>query len=111
MFLMGGRQVVEFAAKDQAAATTAWLTLRAVGAGLDTFGSVFTGAGSLIAGWAILSTRAMGSGVAWVGIAAGVLGILALFAPTAAVVFLGGFVLTIVWLIRAGAELRRTKSA
>ncbi len=111
MFLMGGRQVVEFAAKDQAAATTAWLTLSAVGAGLDTLGNVFTGVGTLIAGWAIISTRAMGSGVAWVGIVAGVLGILSLVAPTVAIVFLGGFVLTIVWLIWAGAELRRTKSA
>jgi len=111
MMFMGGRQVVEFAAKDQAAAATAWLTLRAVNAGLDTLGSVFTGVGTLIAGWAIVSTRAMGSGVAWVGIAAGVMGILALFAPTAEIVFLGNIVLTIVWLIWAGAELRRTKPA
>ncbi len=111
MLLLGGRQVVEFAGKDPAAATTAWLTLRAVDAGLDTLGSAFTGAGSLIAGWAILSTRVMGSGVAWVGIAAGVLGILTVFAPTAEIVFLGSFVLTIIWLIWAGAELRGTKSA
>lgn len=53
----------------------------------------------------------MGSGVGWVGIVAGVLNIFTLFAPAVPPVFLGGFLLTIVWALWAGIALRQPKPA
>jgi len=111
MMWQGGHQVVEYAVKDQAGATTAWLALFAVNTGLSGVGNVFTGAGTLVAGWAIIGTGAMGVGVGWVGIVAGALGILTLFAPTMPAVFLGSFALTIVWALWAGSELMRGKAS
>lgn len=106
IILLGGRQIVDLAAKDQAAATAAWATLSAIGAGLDGLGNTFTGVGAILAGWAILDTKALTAGAAWVGIASGVFGLLGLVAANVPVVMLGGFVLTIIWLAWAGSALR-----
>jgi len=104
----GGRAIIQYAAADQTGALHAWVALSAVTQGLSMFGNAFTGAGTLIAGWAIMSTKALGAGVAWVGIVAGVAQILSLF-TAAGPVFLGGFLLTIVWLLYAGYSLMQAK--
>jgi hypothetical protein len=103
---VGGAQVVAYAAKDQAAAANAWLVLNAVSGSFAGLGGAFVGAGTLIAGWVIIATRTMGSGIGWLGVVAGILGILSLFAPGAFVVGLGGTVLTAVWLAWTGSVLR-----
>jgi hypothetical protein len=103
----GGTQVVQYAAKDQTAATHAWLAMSAVNASLSSLGSAFTGAGAAIAGWAIISTKSMSAGVGWVGVVAGVLSVLALFATSSMLIGFLGFLLIIVWIAWAGAELRR----
>lgn len=104
---LGGHQIVEHATKDQAAATTAWLALTAVQRGLSAFGTLFTAAGTLIAGWAILSTGAMGKGPGWVAAVGGALGVLSLFTPSMPFFVLGNFLLIIVWDFWAGSDLRR----
>ena len=104
----GGWAIIQYAAADQTGALHSWVALSAVTQGLSMFGSAFTGAGTLIAGWAIMSTKALGAGVAWVGIVAGVAQILSLF-TAAGPVFLGGFLLTIVWLLYAGYSLMQAK--
>jgi len=102
---IGGQQIIAHAASDPTGALHAWVALSAVSTSFSAFGNAFTGAGTIIAGWAILSTKALGAGVAWVGIVAGILQVLALF-TMATPVFLGGFLLTIVWLVYAGTALR-----
>jgi hypothetical protein len=104
----GGRGIIQYAAADQTGALHAWVALSAVTSGFSMFGNAFTGAGTLIAGWAIMSTKALGAGVAWVGIVAGVVQILGLFSA-AAPVFLGGFLLTVVWFLYAGYSLMQAK--
>ncbi len=96
-----------YAAKDQVGAGHAWLTLNAVHLTFDAVGGTSVGAAQVIAGWAIIQTRALGSAVGWLSIVTGVVTILALFARTSAVLFLGSAVLLVVWLAWAGNELRR----
>lgn len=104
----GGQQVIQYATTDRTGALHAWAAISAVNASVSMLGNGFTGAGTLIAGWAILSTNALSAGVGWVGVIAGVVQILALFTAAPAV-FLGGFVLTIVWLLYAGYALMQAK--
>ncbi len=106
VMMLGGRQIVDFAAKDQAGGAVAWASLSAVHAGLEGLGSTFTGVGAIIAGWAILNTKVLPAGAAYVGIVSGVLGVLGLFAAGVAPIMLGGFLLTIVWIGWAGSALR-----
>jgi len=106
MRMLGGRQIIDFAAKDPAGGAVAWATLGAVGAGLEGLGSAFAGVGSILAGWAILNTKVLPAGAAYVGIVSGVLGVLGLFAAGMPLVMMGGFLLTIVWLAWAGSALR-----
>jgi hypothetical protein len=109
MMLLGARAIVEYAAKDQAAAATAWLAAHSVGSSLSATGGAFVGAGTILAGWATLETRLLPVGAGWVGIIAGILSVLTLFAPRVMVVGLGGFLLTIVWLLWAGNALRQPR--
>jgi len=106
MWMLGGRQIIDFAAKDPAGGTVAWATLSAIGAGLDGLGNTFTGVGTILAGWAILDTKVLPAGAAWVGIISGVLGVLGLFAAGMPLVMMGGFLSTIAWLAWAGSALR-----
>ncbi len=96
-----------YAAKDQVAAGHAWLALNAVHLTFDAVGGTSVGAAQVIAGWAILNTKAMGSTIGWLSIVTGVVTILALFARTSMVLFLGSFILLVVWLAWTGNELRR----
>ncbi len=105
-WMLGGRQIIDFAAKDQTGGTAAWAALSAIGASFEGLGNTFTGVGALLAGWAILDTKVLPAGAAWVGIASGVLNVLGLFVMGAPALMLGGFVTTIAWLAWAGSALR-----
>ncbi len=107
----GGLRLADYAARDQVAASHAWVALTATVGGIMALGNVFTGASLLAAGWAIIATGVLNRTVGWVGVIAGVLSILGVFAPTAFLVFIGAFVFAIIWLAWAGAELRRPKPA
>jgi hypothetical protein len=106
MWLVGGPQILAFAGKDQAGGTAAWAAISAVGAGFDGLGNTFSGAGTLVAAWAILDTKLLPAGVAWIGVISGVLNVANLFAMGSPAVMLGGFIATIIWLAWGGAALR-----
>jgi len=102
----GGATVVAAFAKDQTAASHAWIAVRAVENSVNSLGDVFTGAAILVASWAIVATGALSPTLGWVGVIAGVVTLLQLFG-TSSILFLGAVILTIVWLAWAGSQLRR----
>ncbi len=104
---LGGLYLAARAAADQIAATHAYIAVTAVSLGLTGLGNAFVGAALVIAGWAISATKALSTGLGWLGIVAGIITVLLLFAPTSSVLNLASFVLIIVWLAWAGTELRR----
>lgn len=95
------------AASDQVAAAHAWLGLTTVATGVTAFGNAFTGLSLLLAGWAVATTGVLPSLLGWVGLAAGIFTWVAVFAPTAQLVMLLGFLLPAAWLIWGGSALRR----
>lgn len=101
---LGGAQVA--GATDPVAAAHAWVAVNAISASVTGFGNAGVGAASLIAGWAITATGALSAGVGWLAVLAGIVSLLGLFTANAAV-FVGSFVLTIIFLAWAGFELRR----
>lgn len=106
VLMLGGRQIVDFAAKDQAGGAVAWASLSAVHAGLEGLGNTFTGVGAMLAGWAILDTKALPAGTAWLGIISGALNVLGLFMMGTMPVMLGAIILTIIWIAWTGSALR-----
>jgi hypothetical protein len=102
----GGIAMASYAAKDPAAAATAWLALRYAARAATDLGHAFVGAALIIAGWAMVATGAMRRTVGYVAVLTGVFTILAIF-PLSAILDLAGAVLTVVWLAWAGGELRR----
>ena len=107
LYWHGGTRLAAEVARDQVAANHAWVAVYTVGRGLEALGNGFVGAASAIAGWAIVETAALPSGVGWLGIVAGVITLLQVFAPAAEVLFLGSIVLTIIWLAWTGSALRK----
>jgi hypothetical protein len=73
----------------------------------DAVGGSAVGAAQVIAGWAILQTKAMGAALGWLSIVTGVVTILALFARASMPLYLASFVLLVIWLIWTGSALRR----
>lgn len=96
------------AASDKVAAEHAWLALNAVHAGLETFGSIGTGLVLLLAGWAVMNSKAFSPGVAWVGLVGGIVTLVSVLRPPSPL-FLLSFALSIVFLIWSGVELRKAK--
>ncbi|OLD60730.1 MAG: hypothetical protein AUI83_01745 [Armatimonadetes bacterium 13_1_40CM_3_65_7] len=95
-------------AADQVAAGHAWVALSAIHAGLQTFGSIGVGLVLLLTGWAAMNSKAFSSGVAWVGVVGGVVGLAAAVRPPGPL-FLLAFLLAIIFLIWSGLELRKAK--
>ncbi len=102
----GGTTVVAAFAKDQAAANSAWIAVRAVENSVNTLGDVFTGAAILVAAWAIAGTGALSPMLGWVGVITGVVTLLQVFGTSPAL-FVGAIILTIIWLAWGGSQLRR----
>lgn len=106
MFWSGVPALVAHAAKDQVAASHAWVAFNAVTGSLDGFGNLFVGLSILLAGWAIVATGGMSSAIGWYGVVAGAITALAVVAPANQLIFLGSFVLPIIWLLWVGNTLR-----
>ena len=102
----GGGHLADYTATDQVGASHAWVALSAMISGINTFGDAFTGGSFLIGAWAIIDTGAVNRTAGWVGLLAGVLIILGIFAK-APVVMLASIILVIIWLVWVGSELRR----
>ena len=91
---------------DQVAASHAWLALNATIQGLNTLGDAFTGASILVAGWAIAATGALSSALGWLAVITGAIMLLQLFI-TSPILFPIAIILTLVWLVWGGSQLRR----
>jgi hypothetical protein len=106
MFWSGVPALVAHAARDQTAASHAWVAFNAISGSLDGFGNLFIGLSILLAGWAIVATGGMSSAIGWFGVVAGVVTALAAVAPGIQLIFMGSFVLPIIWLLWVGNTLR-----
>ncbi len=109
LFWVGVPALADYAAKDQVAASHAWVAINALNMSLDGLGNLFTGLSILLAGWAITATGGMSTALGWYGVAAGVVTLLAPLAPGAMILFLGSFILPIIWLLWAGNTLRTAR--
>ena len=107
MFWLSAPALVDYAAKDQVAASHAWVAISALNAALDGFGNLFVGLSILLAGWAIVATGGLSSTLGWYGMVAGVLTLLTVAAPGNQLLFIGSLVLPAIWLLWAGNALRR----
>jgi hypothetical protein len=107
-FLFAGPTLVAAAARDQIAASHAFVAVNALTTGLDGIGNFFIGLSTLMAGWAITASPGFGAGLGWFGVAAGVVIALAGVGPQVPVLYLGSFFLPAIWLIWAGFALRRS---
>ncbi len=96
-----------YAATDQVAASHAWVALNALGGTVDGVGNLFSGLFILLAGWAAVASGAFSGALGWYGVVAGILVVLAVLAPSVEILYLGSFVLPVIWLVWAGSALRR----
>ena len=104
---LGGNHLAGYAATDQVAASHAYVALYAITQGGNALGNAFIGASLVIAGWAIIATGALPATIGWVGVVGGVLSVILVFAPTSNAVFLASTLLSVVYLLWAGSQLRR----
>lgn len=106
MFYAGFPALVASAARDQVAASHAWVASDALLIALDGIGRLFLGLSALLAGWAIVTTKALSGGLGWFSMLTGILLVLAALVPAAAL-FFGSSVLLIIWFVWAGSALRK----
>lgn len=106
LFWSAAPALVARAAADQVAASHAWVAFVATDNAADGFGVLFISLSMLMAGWAALTSKALGTSLAWYGILAGVVGLVNFLVPGNEILGLGGFVLPIIWLVWAGSALR-----
>ncbi len=109
LFLTAVPAVAAYAAKDQVAASHAWVALLAVDGATDGLGSLFAGLSFLMAGWAITATKVLSASLGWAAIIAGLVGLVAALVPSSEPLFLASFVLPIIVLVWAGNALRTAK--
>ncbi len=102
----GGTYLATYLAKDQVAASHAWVALRAAVQALEGLGNGFVGVSLAVAGWAVIATGVFPAVLGWVAVAGGVLTFLQVFWSMQAVLFFASIVLTIVWLAWGGSRLR-----
>ena len=107
IFWAGIPAIVARAATDQVAASHAWVALVAMDNAADGFGTLFVGLSTLMAGWAVITSKVLSAALGWYGILLGVVGILAVLASGNEILGLASFVLPIIWLVWVGSVLRR----
>ena len=95
------------AASDQVSASHAYVALNGLTMAADGIGNFFIGLSTLMAGWAITAAPGFGMALGWFGVVAGVVTGLAGLAPQFSALYMGSFILPIVWLVWAGYALRR----
>jgi len=103
----GGNAMASYLAKDQVAATHAWLALHFAARGAADVGNAFVGVALILAGWAIAETGAITRSTGRLGIVTGLM-TLVVIVPLARWIELVQAVLTIAWLAWTGSELRKT---
>ncbi len=108
IFLTAIPAVVAYAAKDQVAASHAWVALYALDGATDALGTLFAGLSFLMAGWAIVATKVLSAALGWAAIIAGVIGVITVLVPQNEALFFASFLLPIVVLVWAGSALRTT---
>lgn len=108
-FWFGVPMFAAVAAQDAVAASHAWGAFTAITTGFDGFGNFGIGLSLLMAGWAIISEHALPAGLGWVGVLGGVATLALLFWRNSQVAFLASLVLTVLFLVWAGSELRKGK--
>lgn len=106
LFGTSAPMVAAYAAKDQVAASHAWVAIFAIDGAADGLGSLFIGLSTLMAGWAITSAKALSTTLGWYGELAGVVGVAAYLWPSDPLM-MASFVAPIIWLIWAGSALRK----
>ena len=100
--------VAAYAAKDQVAASHAWVAVFAVDGAADGLGNLFIGLSTLVAGWAITAEKALSPTLGWFGVIVGIVGVAAFLWPSDPLM-MASFVAPIIWLLWAGIALRQTK--
>lgn len=95
------------ATSDSVAAQHAWVAVYAVDQATDGLGNLFTGLGTMLAGWAIIETKVLNSTLGWFGLLAGVIPVLSFLVTGNELLAIGTFVLPALWLIWGGSALRR----
>jgi hypothetical protein len=106
IFWRGASALTSVFSTDQVAAGHAWLGVNATIQGLNSLGDAFTGASVLVAGWAIAATGALSSALGWLAVVTGVIMLLQLLI-TSPILFPIAIILTLVWLVWGGSQLRR----
>ena len=99
--------LVTTAARDQVSAAHAFVAVNGVLASADGIGNFFVGLSTLLAGWAATTVPAFGPALGWYGVVAGVVTALAGLAGQVTILYMGSFLLPLIWLIWAGNALRR----
>lgn len=107
IFTISGQAVAAYAAKDQVAASHAWVAVAALSGATQGAGNLFYGLSTLMAGWAITASKVLSSTLGWLGVISGALGILVFLFPMAGPLFPLSFSVQIVWVIWAGSTLRK----
>lgn len=108
LFGTSAPMVAAYAAKDQVAASHAWVAVFAVDRAADGLGNLYIGLSTLLAGWAITAEKALSPTLGWFGVIAGIVGVAAYLWPSDPLM-MASFVAPIVWLIWAGSALRQAK--
>jgi len=109
-FWTGIPAYLTLAANDIASARNSWGAFAALTGGYQGFGNLFLGLSALAAGWAIVSRRQLPVALGAVGVVAGVAALASVFGvgtPIAFVGFAAGILLVIVFRVWAGVELLR----
>lgn len=104
---VGGSHLAAYMAKDQVAASHAWVAIYSAVQALEGLGNGFVGASLAIAGWAVLGSGVFPSVLGWIAVVGGVVTFLQVFWPTQMILFFGSIILTIVWLAWAGNQLQK----
>jgi hypothetical protein len=99
--------LVTTAARDQVSAAHAFVAVNGVLSSMDGIGNFFVGLSTLFAGWAATTVPAFGPALGWFGVVAGVVTALAGLAGQVTILYMGSFLLPIIWLLWAGNALRR----
>ncbi len=99
--------IAAYAGTDPVAASHAWVAALAVDGAADGLGNLFVGLSTLMAGWAITSSKALSPTLGWYGVVAGAIGVLGFLTPGMEALFFLSFVVSIIWLIWAGSALRK----
>lgn len=106
-YLFAHPWLVATAATDQVSAAHAYVAVNGLSMAMDSIGNFFVGLSTLMAGWAITATQSLGMALGWFGVLTGVVAGLAGLVPQVGALYMGSFVLPMVWLIWAGSVLRR----